>query len=237
MRFILLICYLSLFTNCSNIKPKKSDDLKNEQIVSVSEKAINRYQKNYKTLNIKGKVKEIVCINYIQLVPNAEVGDNNIIKQNYKFNKNGNVVEETCILKDNEFNFRYTYSYDKMNNALITKGFDKNNQPTFIKKDSLNAQGIFMAQKYAEIGHSKVFLDEYEKLTDKERIYTSSTFSNNKKINNSKTRQVFSNGNLVEEYRDIGNNIVIKNTYQYDQNHNKTSHTEYTSDTLTWTME
>lgn len=237
MKFSLFYISFILLINCSNPKTRISEVLKNEEIISVSEKEVPNYQKNYKTLNIYGKVKEINCSDYIQFVPNSEFGNSNIIKMNYKFDTKGNVIEETCILKDNEFNYKNVYSYDNMNNSLKVQSFNEFNKLTFTKKDSLNKQGIFISEDYYEIGKSKKYYRNYEKITNNERIYITYTIVDKKKIDSSKTIEKFKDENLIEKYHYSDNKLLWKNLYNYDKNNNLIFQSEIGSDTMIWNME
>ena len=230
MKFIISLGLLFSVVSCSNLKQeKKIDDIK---IFSVSEKAVPSYQKNYKTVNVYGNVKEIICTNYVQFVPNSDI-NNNVAKMNYKFDRKGNIIEETSILKDDVINYRYVYSYDKMNNALILKGFDESGNLKYVMKDSLNRQGFLVFQDYQEFAAPQLSYKsyhKYEKISDTLVIYN--THSEPDKY---KAKQIerYKNGNLLsKDYYSDG--IHRKNEYKYDKNSNKIFDSEITSDTIIW---
>jgi hypothetical protein len=213
MKFVFSFWVLFSITSCSNVKKKEGLIEDKSKIVSVSEKAVPAYQKNYKTLNVKGKVKEIVCINYIQFVPNSDL-DNNVTKMNYKFDTKGNIIEEICILKDDELNYRELYSYDKMNNALRTQGFDKKNNLIYIIKYSLNKQGFLVFQDYQEDKpeHSYKSYTKYEKITDTLVIYNTHTTDGY----NSREIERYKNGNLVSRDYYSDGKLSWRDEYKYD---------------------
>lgn len=211
-------------------------------IISVSEVAVPYYQKNYKTLNVNGNVKEIFCTDYVQFVPNSDIGGSNIIKLQYKFDTLGNITEEICILKNDEFNYKYVYSYDKMNNALKRQSYDKENNLISIKKDSLNKQGLLVATDYYDkiTNESTRYIRNYERISDTIMIYN--TYSIEKGIvQNDTTKYIdkYENGNLIHR-SDKSDKFKYRKEleYKYDKNGNQIFINETTaSDNPIWQKE
>src|SRR6266542_3244396 len=73
------------------------------------------YQKNWKTCNVKDKVKSIIAFNYKQYVPDTELSYH-VTKEYFKFDADGNVAEQTTFLLKEEFQHRYVYRYDNAGN-------------------------------------------------------------------------------------------------------------------------
>ena len=95
-------------------KNKKSiqDGFPDEPVISASERLVPEYQKNWKTVGVRGKVKEIICMDYKQFVPNSSLPILGV-KENFQFDRNGNLSEKSGYSEKQEFLHRLKYSFDK----------------------------------------------------------------------------------------------------------------------------
>jgi hypothetical protein len=133
VKTILKISCLLIFFSCSKSKYNQEAE---------AEKASNdaNYEKNYKTLNVKGNVKSIVCTIYKQFIPDSLLGDL-ITKQDFIFNKKGNVIEEKTYFEDEELRYKDVYEYDKMNNITKYYSYDGDGKKLYTMSYFYNKQG------------------------------------------------------------------------------------------------
>lgn len=214
MKFSFLTLCLLLLASCS--KQKSEEEVVTDTIISVSEVAVPYYQNNYKKLNLNGKVKEIFCTDYVQFVSDS-YSNTYIVKNNYKFDTLGNVIEKISLLKDDKFSSKKVYFYDRMNNVLKTLTFfEANDMVTESKKDSLNKQGLFVSSDYFHKDKgSKSHIQKYEIISDtiiKSVLYT---IEKGIVIDSLKEIKKYENGHLVYWFGSV------EQEYKYDKNGNK----------------
>lgn len=201
----------------------------------LQKKKISRLQNNYKTVNVLGKVKSIVCTNYEQFVSNSELS-NLVIKVDYKFNEKGNVIEEITYLAFGEIN-RYKYFYDDMGNRIKSIKFDNSNKNIVVAYSLLNEKGLEINTKSTELTKTKDYKDtiiifedifKYKVVTDTLLDYT---FYNKMRPKDS-IRNVdhYKNGNLIKQINYSHGRAWGLLTFQYDKNNNKITQTEYDAD-------
>jgi hypothetical protein len=103
---ILFLCTSFAWCNAGPVKPNKE------------------FQKNWKTCNVKGRVKSIIEFNYKQYIPDSALS-NFVTKEYFKFNKDGNVEEQTTFLLKEEFQRRTVYEYDNAGNYTHLTAYEE----------------------------------------------------------------------------------------------------------------
>jgi len=209
--FIFSILFLFLLVSCSKSEKEKVMT----DVISVSEVAVPYYQKNYKTLNVNGKVKEIFCTDYVQFVPNSDF-HTYIVKENYKFDSLENIIEEIALLENDKFSYRHVYTYDKMNNALKKQRFNEANEMISETKDSLNKQGLFVASYYYDRSEGVTNrFKKYEIISD--TVIKSTLYTIDKGVVKDSLKEIkrYRNGNLIYW---LGS---AEHKYKYDKNGNQ----------------
>lgn len=83
--------------------------------VAQETKPNQKYQYNWKTNNLKGKVKSITEFNYQQYVPDSEL-TYYVTKEYFTFSPTGNVMEHTTFLEHQSFQSKHVYKYDNAGN-------------------------------------------------------------------------------------------------------------------------
>nr|WP_294858583.1 hypothetical protein [uncultured Fluviicola sp.] len=72
-------------------------------------------------------------------------------KENFRFDKKGNLVEESGYLEQQRFSYRYKYSFDKMGNCLKTVSLaEKTDSIIFIDYKVLNKEGRLMLSRFCQ---------------------------------------------------------------------------------------
>ncbi len=230
MKFSVSIIFLFLLVSCSKTKSEQEKAM--SDIISVSEVAVPYYQKNYKTLNVNGNVKEIFCTDYVQFVPNSDF-HTYIVKENYKFDSLGNIIEEIGLLENDKFKYRHVYTYDKMNNALKKQRFNEANELITEKKDSLNKQGLFISSYYYHRFEGVTNnLKKYKIISD--TIINSTLYTIQKGVIKDSLKEIkqFEDGNLIYW---LGS---TEHKYKYDKNGNQIFQwLKHGLDTLVYHME
>lgn len=229
---LLVISFLSL-NSCDN--KDKHISLEEEskiKIISVSRKKIPRFQKNYKTINLQGKVKSIVCTNYQQFVTNSELS-NYITKVNYKFDQIGNAIEEITFLAPGEI-FHYQYYYDDMGNRIKSVKLDENSKKVVaIATSLLDEQGLELNNKSMELTKTKDYKDtirtietimKYKIITDTLLDYT--FYEKSRPKDYIRNIDYYKNGNLIKQINYSYGRAWVLSTYQYDEQNNKIMWTE-----------
>lgn len=206
-----------------------------KEIPSVSKKKIPRFQNNYQTLNLQGKVKSIVCTNYQQFVPNSELS-NLVTKVDYKFNEKGNIIEEITYLAFGEIN-RYKYFYDDMGNRIKSIKFDKNNRNIVVAYSLLNEKGLVINAKSTELTKTKDYKDTiiiFEDIfTYKVAIDTLLDYTYYDKLrpkDSIRNFEYYKNGNLTKQISYSNGRAWGLLTFDYDKNNNKVIQAEYEDD-------
>lgn len=234
MKQILLLAIPLLYLSSCN-KADNSISLEKEskiKVISVSKKKIPRFQNNYKTINLQGKVKSIVCINYKQFVPDSELS-NYVTKVDYKFDERGNTVEQITFLAPGEIN-HYQYSYDDMGNCIKSIKFDENNKKIIVATSLLNQQGLELNSKSMELTKTKDYTDtirtienirKYKIIRDTLLDYT--FYEKSKPKDSIRSVDYYKNGNLVNHVNYSQGRVWGKTTYQYDDKGNRIMQTEY----------
>ena len=235
--FLLIILFPFIITSCKNEVKIQTTAVKKIGVKSVSKKSNKDYQKTRKTVNILGNAKEVTCIDYQQFVSD-DLLDNYITKMNYRFDEKGNILEEVCILTNNEFNYKYLYYFDQMNNALVTICLDKNDKQKFIKKDSLNKEGMFVSNIIEEKEITRFFSRNYLKISDTVVIFssTSKVFQNKKLVKHDEWKtevNKFRNGNLIETSELIKDKQEVTERFKYDERNNMVEKKDFLSNSFT----
>lgn len=205
-------------------QPKEQEDL---PMISASKIKVPMLQKNYKTLQIQGRVKSIEVTGYQQEVIHADM-PRLVTKTIYKFDEKGNITEETAYLQNNEFGRRYQYYYDGSGNAVKTIGFEEKDKKKSVKSIILNEKGIVVNEKNIEFSKTKKdedtiirreYISNIKEMNDTILAYSSYEKSKPKKITQWIER--YKNGNLISEknYSDpaLGETETINS---YDSNNN-----------------
>lgn len=237
MKKIFSLIFISLLVSCKKSQsPLTTLEIESKkEIPSVSKKKIHRFQNNYQTLNLRGKVKSIVCTNYQQFVPNSELS-NLVTKVDYKFNKKGNVTEEITYLAFGEIN-RYKYFYDDMGNRIKSIKFDKNNRNIVVAYSSLNEKGLVINAKSTELAKTQDYKDTiiifediftYKAATDTLLDYT--FYDKLRPKDSIRNINHYKNGNLVKSINHSKGRAWGLSIYQYDKRNNKITQTEYDAD-------
>lgn len=161
----------ALVLSCTSPQKTPKVEFPDEPVISVSEKSAPGYQKNWKTMGVRGKVKEIFCTDYKQFVPDSLL-PNYRTKENFKFDRKGKLLEESGYLEQQQFSHRYKYSFDKMGNCLKTVSLaEKNDSILFIDQTVLDKEGRVMSSIFYQkvpIDH-KMRMFEYKLVSRKER--------------------------------------------------------------------
>lgn len=135
----------ALLLSCTSSQKPRKVEFPDEPVISVSEKSVPGYQKNWKTMGVRGKVKEIFCTDYKQFVPDSLL-PNYRTKENFTFDRKGNLIEESGYLEQQQFSHRYKYAFDKMGNCLKTVSLaEKNDSILFIDQIALDKGGRVMS--------------------------------------------------------------------------------------------
>lgn len=82
-----------------------------------------KYQNNWKSYNLKDSVKSITEFNFKQYVPLGELVYP-VSKENFRFDKTGNVLDRSTFMENERFCCRYTYQYDKAGNYTEVKSYE-----------------------------------------------------------------------------------------------------------------
>lgn len=236
MRNLILLFSFCLLISCN----------KNE-VISKAKVSVPNFQKNYKTLNVKGNVRSIECTNYQQFVPNSYLSYY-ITKEDYKFDERGNIAEETYYHLNEKFHYRNVYSYDEMNNCIQTKGFDEFGNSTFAQTNFLNENGFVIKVQFVEPNEKGNYISiyDYQTISDSLIIYNESYQEVNETINYHYTK-IYENDKLVKridssdkfklvnemkyKYDSVGNKIFQSDSnkvqvhiweFEYDENNNMT---------------
>lgn len=211
------------------ISCNKSNQLQKEnEVISKAKVSVPNFQKNYKTLNVKGNVKSIECINYQQFVPNSYLS-NYFTKEDYKFDQRGNIVEETVYLLDEKFHYRYVYIFDQMDNCIQTQGYDEFGNSTFIKTKFLNEKGLIFKDEIIEPNEKANYVSiyDYKTISDSIVIYNMSY----QKINDTTNYHyvdTYENDKLIKRIRSNDDDTpwVTVDKYKYDQQGNQIFHSD-----------
>lgn len=198
-------------------------------IEAPAEKKNREYQKNYDTENIKGNVKLITCTSYKQFVPDSLL-KYYVTKEDFEFDKNGNLIVEKTYLEDEQLDHKYIYKYDKMGNYTQIDCYKKSsNTISWSHYYYYNKYGRLQRDEEKENGYTNVentytydeITDEYVKYSYKQTIpkYDSNCFF----------IETYNRGNLMtntcyknttyfrskDVYKYNKNNLVIeKRTYE-----------------------
>jgi hypothetical protein len=222
VKIILKISCLSMLFSCSKSEYNQEAE---------AEKINEEYQYNYTTLNVKGNVKSIVCTNYKQFIPDSLLGYL-VTKEDFVFNKQGNIIEEKHYLEDEELQWRRVYEYDKMNNQTQFEQYGSDSKKTASVTYFYNKQGKLLRIRDETVGGSTTEViykymelrDDYDKCYSYRRIlpnseqkdgnYVICTFSKGKRLSytsfNEKNEVVYQR---VEKYNSM-NKIVARGSYQ-----------------------
>ena len=219
---ILKISCLFVFFSCSKSEYNQEAE---------AEKVNDEYQYNYKTLNVKGNVKSITCINYQQFIPDSLLGYL-VTKEDFVFSKQGNVIEEKHYLEDEELIWKRAYEYDKMNNQTKFEQYGGDGNKTANVSYFYNKQGRLLRIRDETVGGSATegrykyieLRDDYDKSYSYRRIlpnseqkdgnYVICTFSKGKRLSytsfNEKNEVVYQR---VEKYNTLGK-ITERGSYK-----------------------
>ncbi len=210
IKTILKISCLFLFFSCSNSEYNQEAE---------AEKVNDKYQKNCKTLNVKGNIKSIICIKYQKFIPDYSLGWLDT-KDDYIFNKKGNVIEEKNYSESEKLLIRKVYEYDKMNNIIKEINYDSAVDEPYILSYFFNKQGRLLRFKDEAIGerirealYKYVELsNDYDKYYSYERVVPSSY-----KPDGYYQICTYSNGKpLSSTFYTLENEIVNKYVHKYD---------------------
>lgn len=233
MRLLSLI-FLCLICSCSeNKRNTVHTKVAENHVVSVSEKSIRNYQKNYSTLNVFGNVKEILCTKYVQFVPSSDL-HNFVTKENYKFDKNGNNTHEESYLEDGKYGNLNEYYYDRMNNALLTVAFDEKRKEVYRMKDSLNHKGYRVKQTNSVNLNQQIYEYHFIKQTPSYIEYYTTISSNYNGLRTDFEKWKYStaerfddNGNLISSSTITNGEEKIDFINKYDQKGNLVEKVDY----------
>ncbi|MBO9202799.1 MULTISPECIES: hypothetical protein [Niastella] len=104
------------------------------------------YQKNWKTNNLKGKVKAITAFNYKQFVPDSAL-TYYVTKEDFTFSPAGNVTEQTTYLLQQVFQSKYVYKYDTAGNYTELTAYDEEGNFRFKDTYEFDAMGQLIADE------------------------------------------------------------------------------------------
>lgn len=127
-------------------------------------------QLNYKTLNVNGNVKSITCVNYKQFIPDSLLGAM-VTKEDFVFDKKGNVVEEITYYGVEGVDHRNIYEYDKMNNFTRMDSYEKDGKKRYTILNSYNKQGKLLMHTEEENNIIREESHTFEELTDNHEKY------------------------------------------------------------------
>ncbi len=234
----IFIVFLFALFSCKKSNHKTNLDNSEEKIISISKKSVPVYQRNYETLNIKGKVKSITCTNYQQFIPDSEL-KYFVTKQDYKFDKKGNVSEEMIYNEHDVLDQRKRYFYDDMGNCLKTESFDAKGKLDYSSTIILNEDGLFVSEEYIEQNMTKIYLRNYMTITDSLIIYHLIRRENREgrgiKIDSVlRAEKEYNNGNLIKETHYSNGRISSVEEFKYDPKGNMTLHSNTGSHLILW---
>lgn len=189
----------------------------NEIITTTSEKSISSLQKNYQTLNVYGSVESIICFNYKRYIPNSDL-DYLVTKNDYKFDKKGNVSEEKVYMENEVLKSRNQYFYDNFGNCLKTKSFGRDSILNYTSIIQLNKNGLKISEKTINRFGIEEYITTYEIITDTLVVCNWYNTKNPKEIN--KIYQKSKNGNIISETY-VNGTVSWENKYEYDNANNK----------------
>jgi hypothetical protein len=228
IRNILIVGIFCVLFSCSK------SELNQE---AEAEKINSEHQNNYKTLNVKGNVKSITCINYKQFIPDSLLSYL-VTKEDFVFDTKGNAIEVSTYLEDEELAHKDVYQFDKMNNIIRIDSYSKDNEKKYTAYYFYNKQGGLLRltnekdniKTYEAIYTFEELTDDYEKYRFKDGDYVVNIYSKGKK----KSQTIYSNTNQVEsqdvfKYDDAGRKIE-KGSYQGNDTTKFVPDTWYTYD-------
>lgn len=98
------------------------------------------YQLNWKTLNLKGKVKSIQEVDYQQHIPDSEL-QYFVTKEHFWFDTAGNVTRRKTFVQQERFHTDYHYTYDAAGNYVELKSYDEQGKLKFTQRNTFDAEG------------------------------------------------------------------------------------------------
>jgi hypothetical protein len=126
--------------------------------------------KDWKSFNLRGKVKSIKCTNYQLFIPHSELS-NYISKQDYKFNISGSLSEESIYFYDEQsIRYRYVYEYDKSGNSIKFNSFDKDNHIKYRGEHYFNSKGKKISYQEKTESHDIKYKETYDYIVDSDTL-------------------------------------------------------------------
>lgn len=156
--------------------------------VTKNVKPNNKYKNNWKTHNLRGRIKSITEFNFKQYVPYSEL-TNYIREEHFTFDSTGNLVGKSIFAEPQMFHYRYIYQYDKVGNYIECESYERNDSTADVQ-----------TYKFDELDNmiETVRHDPNNHLTIRVQYYFDK------------------NGNCIESLEEKPSSLRTKYTYTYD---------------------